>query len=86
MKHYRLAGITYNLPPGSTVVKAYGDIHQVHDICGRMGLCPECASKNANAIKGCGNPYTFMSIRGAADARWTVEFPDGHELAVDEVW
>jgi len=51
--------------------QALGDITQIWDTCGWVGLCPECRRKNAGrAIPltyGCQRHYLAGTVRGVPD-------------------
>jgi len=51
--------------------RALGDIRNIYDTCGMMGLCPECRRKNAGrAIPltyGCQRHYLAGTVRGVPD-------------------
>ena len=84
MNKYRVGDEVYDLPPGCTIVKAYGDVHTIYDLCGRMGLCPGCTERGVKMPDGCGKWYIFSSTGGVE--QWSIQFPSGEELVIDEVW
>ena len=48
--------------------RALGDIVQIYDVCGRMGLCPECRQREiTNLHEGCQKHYVAGRVRGISD-------------------
>ena len=48
--------------------QALGDIQQIYDTCGMMGLCPECRRKGiTNLHMGCQKHYVAGRVRGRSD-------------------
>lgn len=44
-----------------------GDIVQIYDTCGLMGLCPECRAKGVtDRHQGCQRHYVAGRVRGVA--------------------
>ena len=45
-----------------------GDIRQIYDTCGMMGLCPECRRKGIVELHmGCQKHYVTGTVRGRSD-------------------
>ena len=48
--------------------RALGDIRQIYDTCGMMGLCPECRRKGVTSLReGCQKHYVAGRVRGRSD-------------------
>ena len=47
--------------------RSLGDIQQIYDTCGMMGLCPECLARGiTNLHQGCQKHYVAGRVRGVA--------------------
>ena len=48
--------------------QSLGDIRQIYDTCGMMGLCPECRRKGIVELHmGCQRHYVAGRVRGEPD-------------------
>ena len=48
--------------------RSLGDVVQLYDVCGRMGLCPGCRRRGiTKLLDGCQKHYVAGRVRGIAD-------------------
>ena len=58
----------HDLQRESPQSRSLGDVVQLYDVCGRMGLCPECRRKGITKVRdGCQRHYVAGRVRGVPE-------------------